>query len=251
MAFKLSGLQNKNKNMHFSENLKFLRKRRGKSQMNLAAELELTRTTLSGYEKNVQPPFRTLIRISDYFNISLDALIKYKLEALSDFQLSQIEKGFDVDITGNKLRLLTISVDNEGKENIEMVPVKAQAGYTNSYGDLDFIAGLPKFKLPFLPGEKTYRAFQIQGDSMLPVKEGSWVTCSFVENWNHIKNGKAGIVVTKDDGIVFKLLYNRLDKGNFLLVSSNRAYSPYEIAVSQILEIWQFETVNSFEINEG
>ncbi len=237
--------------MHFSENLKFLRKRRGKSQMNLAAELELTRTTLSGYEKNVQPPFRTLIRISDYFNISLDALIKYKLEALSDFQLSQIEKGFDVDITGNKLRLLTISVDNEGKENIEMVPVKAQAGYTNSYGDLDFIAGLPKFKLPFLPGEKTYRAFQIQGDSMLPVKEGSWVTCSFVENWNHIKNGKAGIVVTKDDGIVFKLLYNRLDKGNFLLVSSNRAYSPYEIAVSQILEIWQFETVNSFEINEG
>ncbi|MCY1722272.1 LexA family transcriptional regulator [Prolixibacteraceae bacterium Z1-6] len=234
--------------MYFAENLKFLRKRRQKSQMELASELELTRTTLSGYEKNVQPPFRTLIKISEYFNISLDALIKYRLEVLSEFQLSQIEKGFDVDVTGNKLRLLSISVDNEGKENIEMVPVKAQAGYTNSYGDLDFIAGLPKFKLPFLPEEKTYRTFQIQGDSMLPIKEGSWVTCSFVENWNHIKDGKACIVVTKDEGIVFKVVYKRLKDGNFLLVSSNRNYSPYEISVSQVLEIWQFETVNSFEI---
>ncbi len=238
--------QNK-KTMYFAQNLKFLRTRRQKSQMDLAAELELTRTTLSGYEKNVQPPFRVLIKIAEYFNISLDALIKYQLEVLSEFQLSQIEKGFDVDITGNKLRLLTISVDNEGKENIEMVPVKAQAGYTNSYGDLDFISGLPKFKLPFLPEEKTYRTFQIQGDSMLPIKEGSWVTCSFVENWSHIKDGKACIVVTKDEGIVFKLVYKRLEDKNFLLVSSNRNYSPYEIPVSQLLEIWQFETVNSFE----
>lgn len=234
--------------MNFANNLKYLRKHRKKSQMDLATELGLTRTTLSGYEKNVQPPFRVLIKISEYFNVSLDALIKYNLESLSEFQLSQIEKGFDVDVTGQKLRLLTISVDNEGKENIEMVPVKAQAGYTNSYGDLDFIAGLPKFKLPFLPEEKTYRSFQIQGDSMLPIKEGSWVTCSFVENWNHIKDGKACIVVTKDEGIVFKLIYKQLENARFLLVSSNRDYSPYELPVSQVVEIWQFETVNSFEV---
>ncbi len=235
--------------MHFSENLKFLRTRRNKSQMDLASELDLTRTTLSGYEKNVQPPFRTIIKISEYFNVSLDALIKYKLSVLSEFQLSQIEKGFEVDVTGKKLRLLTISVDNEGKENIEMVPVKAQAGYTNSYGDLDYIASLPKFKLPFLPANKTYRTFQIKGDSMLPIPENSWVTGSFVENWENIKNGHACIIVTRDEGIVFKLVYNRLNKGKFLLVSSNRNYSPYEIQVKQILEIWQFETWNSFNFD--
>ena len=236
--------------MYFAENLKFLRTRRQKSQMDLAAELGLTRTTLSGYEKNVQPPFKVLIRISEYFNISLDALIKYRLEVLSEFQLSQIEKGFDVDVTGNKLRLLTISVDSEGDENIEMVPVKAQAGYTNSYGDLDFIASLPKFKLPFLPKNLTYRSFQIKGDSMLPVKEGSWVTSSFVEDWTSIKDGTACVLVTKDEGIVFKLVYKRLDEGKLLLVSSNRDYKPYELPVSQILEIWQFQTVNTFEYAE-
>ena len=234
--------------MYFPENLKFLRKRRNKSQVDLAAELDLTRTTLSGYEKNVQPPFKTLIKISEYFNVSLDALIKYKLDALSEFQLSQIEKGFDVDVTGNKLRLLTISVDNKGRENIEMVPVKAQAGYTSSYGDIGFISSLPKFRLPFLSENKTYRSFQIQGDSMLPVSEGSWVTCSYIENWEQIKDGKACIVVTKDEGIVFKLVYNRLNEGKLLLVSTNRNYSPYEILIAQVLEIWQFETLNSFEI---
>lgn len=234
--------------MFFAENLRFLRKRRNKSQVALAVELEITRTTLSGYERSVQPPFKTLIKIAGYFNVSLDALIKYRLVALSEFQLSQIEKGFDVDITGNRLRLLTISVDSDGKENIEMVPVKAQAGYTNSYGDLDFIASLPKFRLPFLPENKTYRTFQIKGDSMLPVKEGAWVTCSYTDDWTQIKDGKACVVVTKDDGIVFKLLYKRLSEKRFLLVSANREYSPYEIDVSQILEIWQFETYNCFEV---
>jgi transcriptional regulator with XRE-family HTH domain len=234
--------------MYFAENLKFLRQRKNKSQTDLAAELEITRTTLSGYERNVQPPFRVLIKIAEYFNVSLDALVKYKLDVLSEFQLSQIEKGFDVDITGSKLRLLTITVDNKGKENIELVPVKAQAGYTSSYGDLEFIASLPKFKLPFLPENKTYRTFQIKGDSMLPIPENSWVTCSYIENWEHIKNGKACIVVTKNDGIVFKLVYNRLEEGVLLLVSSNRNYNPYEIQISQVLEIWQFETWNSFEV---
>ncbi len=235
--------------MHFAENLRFLRLRRNKSQTDLAVELELTRTTLSGYEKNVQPPFRILIKISEYFNISLDALIKYKLNVLSEFQLSQIEKGFDVDVTGSKLRLLTITVDSKGKENIEMVPVKAQAGYTSSYGDLDFIASLPKFRLPFLPENKTYRTFQIKGDSMLPIPEDSWVTCSYVDNWEFIKNGIACIILTRNEGIVFKLVYNQLERGTFLLVSSNRNYNPYEIQVSQVLEIWQFETWNSFDFN--
>jgi len=235
--------------MHFAENLRFLRLRRNKSQTDLAVELELTRTTLSGYEKNVQPPFRILIKISEYFNVSLDALIKYKLNVLSEFQLSQIEKGFDVDVTGSKLRLLTITVDSKGKENIEMVPVKAQAGYTNSYGDLDFIASLPKFRLPFLPENKTYRTFQIKGDSMLPISENSWVTCSFVENWEFIKNGKACIIVTRSEGIVFKLVYKKLEEGEFLLVSTNRNYSPFKITVLQVAEIWQFETWNSFEFN--
>lgn len=235
--------------MFFAENIKFLRKRRKLSQANLATALELTRTTLAGYEKSVQPPFKTLVKFADYFKVSIDALIRYKLSELSEFQLSQIEDGFDIDITGQKLRLLTVSVDSEGNENIEMVPVKAQAGYTAGYGDIDFIASLPKFTLPFLPQDKTYRTFQIKGDSMLPIPEGVWVTGSYIQNWQTIKDSTPCIIITKDEGIVFKVVYNQIKKNNtLLLASSNRIYKPYEIEVNNIIEVWKFETYNGFDI---
>jgi len=235
--------------MFFAENIKFLRQRRKKSQLSLADQLGITRTTLAGYEKNVQPPFKVLIKFAEYFGVSIDALLRYNLKELSEFQLSQIEDGFDIDVTGKKLRLLTISVDRNGEENIEMVPLKAQAGYTNSYGDLEFIGSLPKFSLPFLPKDRTYRTFQIKGDSMLPISEGAWVTASFVQNWELIKDGTPCVIVTQDDGIVFKVVYKQLEKNQtFLLVSSNRNYKPYELPVKNAIEIWKFETYNGFDI---
>lgn len=235
--------------MYLSTNLKFLRERKGISQTDMAKTLALSRTTLIGYEKGVQPPFQKLIRMADYFKISLDALVRYDLTQLSEFQLSEIERGMDVDITGQKLRLLTVTTDKEGNENIEMVATKAQAGYTNGYGDSEFVEKLPKFQLPFLPKNKTYRCFQIKGDSMLPIPEKAWVTGSFVQDWSDIKNGTPCIVVTKDDGVVFKLVYPNLGDSNFQLVSSNRVYQPYFISVEEVLEIWKFETWNSFDVS--
>ena len=236
--------------MFFAENLKYLRTRKRVSQTDLANDLKITRTTLAGYEKKVQPPFKVLIRIAEYFHVSIDALVRYDLSKLSEFQLSQIEKGFDVDITGSQLRLLTVSVDKHNNENIEMVPVKAQAGYTTSYGDIDFISSLPRFQLPFLDAKKTYRCFQIQGDSMLPITEGSWVTCSYIQDWGSIKNGTPCVIVTRDEGIVFKIVYNKIEsKQQLQLVSSNRIYKPYEIQIKDVAEIWKFETFNGFELN--
>lgn len=238
--------------MFFADNIKFLRTRRKLSQAELSQNLGLTRTTLAGYEKSVQPPFKTLVKFADYFKVSIDALIRYNLQSLSEFQLSQIEDGFDIDVTGQKLRLLTVSVDKDGDENIEMVPVKAQAGYTLGYGDVNFIASLPKFSLPFLPKDRTYRTFQIRGDSMLPIPEGSWVTGSYVQDWTAIKDGTPCIIATLEDGIVFKVVYNQIKKNQtLLLVSTNRNYKPYEIEVGNIVEVWQFVTYNGFEVGAG
>ncbi|MFC2176192.1 XRE family transcriptional regulator [Bacteroidota bacterium] len=235
--------------MFFASNLKFLRERRGFSQTDLARSLDLSRTTLIGYEKHVQPPFLKLVRIAEYFKISLDALIRYDLTKLSEFQLSEVERGMDVDITGQKLRVLTTTTDSSGNENIELVAVKAQAGYANGYGDVDFVETLPKFQLPFLPKNKSYRCFQISGDSMLPIPEKAWVTGSFVQDWSEIKNGTPCIVITKEDGVVFKLVYNNLSTNEgFQLVSTNRIYKPYTIAIEEVLEVWKFETWNGLNV---
>lgn len=235
--------------MHFASNIRFLRQREGTSQTELAKTLGLTRTTLIGYEKSVQPPFPKLIRISEYFKVTLDALICYDLSKLSEFQLSEIERGMDIDITGQKLRVLTTTTDSSGNENIEMVATKAQAGYTVGFEDPQFVEKLPKFQLPFLSKSKSYRCFQIQGDSMLPIPDKSWVTASFLQDWTDIKKGTPCIVVTKDDGVVFKLVYNDIKQSKQLqLVSTNRIYQPYSIPINQVSEIWKFETWNSFEV---
>ena len=60
--------------------------------------------------------------------------------------------------------------DEEDRENIELIPQKASAGYLNGYADPEYIREQPRFRLPFLPSNATYRAFEISGDSMLPIK---------------------------------------------------------------------------------
>jgi hypothetical protein len=57
------------------------------------------------------------------------------------------------------LRVLSISVDKEDNENIEMVPLKASAGYLNGYADPEYVAQLPKFYLPMFK-QGTYRGFR-------------------------------------------------------------------------------------------
>ncbi len=235
--------------MFFAKNLKLLRTRKGKSQTTVADELGVKRTSLIGYERGVQPPFPLLMRMSDYFGVSVDAMLRYDLSKLGGYELARIEQGFEIDITGSKLRLLVETADAQGKSNIEMVGQQAQAGYAAGYGDPEFIQSLPRFQLPFLSQNKTYRCFQIQGDSMPPVADGSWVTASYVQDWSKIKSGTPCIVVTQEDGVVFKIVYNRIEaEGLLLLVSANPMYEPYSILKEAIVEVWQFETYNGFEV---
>src|SRR5690606_34126688 len=86
---------------------------------------------------------------------------------------------------------------------------------------------------------KTYRAFEIQGDSMLPLQPGSIIFGEYVENIGAVKNGKLYILVTKQDGIVFKRVFNFGETdGKFLLVSDNRQYEPYSVDATDGLELW-------------
>jgi transcriptional regulator with XRE-family HTH domain len=236
----------------FTANIKLLRKRRGRTQDEIASALGLKRPTLSGYENGVaQPDIDTLIAFSHYYKVSIDTLLKVDLSALPESQLSQLEKGFDVFISGAQLRVLTTTVDKENKENIELVPEKAKAGYTTGYADPEYIRVLPTFQLPFLHRERKYRTFQISGDSMLPIPHGSWVTAEFVQNWNLVKDRQAYIILTLEDGIVFKVAENRIKTaGKLILHSLNPEYEPYDIAVKDIREIWRFVNYISAELPE-
>ena len=224
------------------ENLKLLRKRRKISQEELATELNLTRSSYSGYENGVaEPNLENLMRFSEYFNISLDKLVKVDLNKLSENEWEKINRGIEVDLDGKHVRILALTVDQDNNDNIELVSNQARAGYTTGFSDPEYISVLPTFNLPFLKKDRKYRTFPIKGDSMPPVSDGSYVVAEYVENWNTVKDGFPYIVVTLDDGIVFKNVYKRLsDSQTFQLCSTNPLYEPYEVHANEIVEVWKF-----------
>jgi len=238
--------------MYFSKNIKFLRKRRNRTQDELAFALKMKRPTLSGYENGVaEPGITALTALSKYFGIAVDTLIKIDLEQLSESQLYELEKGQDVYLTGGKLRVLATTVNQENEENIELVPEKAKAGYTSGFADPEFISELPVFQLPFLSRNKKYRTFQLSGDSMLPIPDKSWVTGEFLQDWTQIISGQAYIILTIDEGIVFKIVENQIKEGNkIIMYSLNPLYAPFEIHVNEIKEVWRFVNYICSEIPE-
>ena len=228
--------------MNFASNLKLLRSYKKISQEEMSQKVGVTRSSLSAYEVGTaEPSYETLIRISDFFNVTTDKLLKKDLSSFSEKQLEELMHGHDIDISGNKIRVLATTVDEDNNERVEVIPENARAGYTVGYADPEYIKVLPTFSMPFLSREKKYRSFQIKGDSMPPVPGGSYVTGEFVQNWSLIKNGFPYIILTKNDGIVFKQVYNHIkEKQSLHLVSTNPLYDPYDVPISEVLEIWKF-----------
>jgi transcriptional regulator with XRE-family HTH domain len=239
--------------MYFNSNIKFLRKRMGRTQDDVAVALNMKRSTLSGYENAIaQPGIGALIAFSKYLRISIDTLVKIDLSGLPESQLRQLENGYDVYMNGTHLRILATTVGSDNEENIELVSEKAKAGYKSGFADPEYISILPTFRLPFLSKQKKYRTFQVSGDSMLPIPDGSWVTGVFVQDWTMIRDRDAYIILTIEEGIVFKVVENKIKSdGKLILHSLNSMYEPFEMLVSDIREVWQFVHFISAEIPEN
>ncbi len=214
----------------FSDNIRHLRVKKGFSQEIVAESLSISRDRLAKYESGTnQAPYETLVKISHYYHISIDLLLT------ADIRKIDIEGLLKLD--DNRI-LLPIKVDREGENVIEIIPHKARAGYLTGYSDPEFIEGLQQISLPFLQHGK-FRAFPVAGDSMPPHKEGSFIIGRYVERLGDVLDGKTYILLTKNEGIVYKRL-NRNGKNSLILISDNTFYEPYAVKASDVLEVWEY-----------
>ncbi|MGK0254062.1 MAG: transcriptional regulator with XRE-family HTH domain [Mariniflexile sp.] len=226
-----------------SKNIRHLRHLKGLTQETLADDLQVTRSRISSYEEGRSAPtIEMLVLISDYFKLPIDILLRNDLTKATNSSFIEI---------GNQRVLFPITVDSDNENLIEVVPVKASAGYLAGYDDPEYIEHLQKIKLPFLPTGK-HRAFPIKGDSMLPMKSGSYVVGRFVEDRNDIKSGKTYVLVTLNDGMVYKRVLNNIAFNNsLLLISDNKMYHDYSVPINEVLELWEFTcSINTQEYNE-
>lgn len=226
-----------------SNNIKHIRTLKGLTQEQFAEDLKVSRSRISSYEENrAIPPIDFLVQLSDYFNIPIDILIKNNLSSAKDASFIEV---------GNRRILFPITINGADEDLIEIVPIEASAGYLQGYADPEYIEHLAKIKLPFLP-TGTHRAFPIKGDSMLPVKSGSYIVAKFIEDIRDIKNGRTYIVLSRSEGMVYKRVFKKLEEHNMLLmVSDNKKYDPYYLPAEDVLEIWEFTcSINTQEYDE-
>lgn len=217
---------------YIASNLRYVRESKGFSQEYFAEELKWTRSMVASFETGrTEPSVTRLIELSDYMKIPIDTLIRVDLRKARDLSF--------IDI-GNRRILFPISVNADNEEMIEVVPIGASAGYLSGYDDPEYIEALQRFNLPFLP-TGTHRAFPIKGDSMLPVKPGSFIVARYVGEVGDIRSGRTYVVLTKRDGLVYKRVYDHIkERGALLLVSDNKRYEPYEVPMEEVLELWEF-----------
>ncbi len=213
-----------------SQNLKYLRKLRGWTQEEFANKLRIKRSLLGAYEEErAEPRIDVLETVCDIFKLTLDEILR---KDLSDNKSNYMARR----------RAMKLAA---GRPDIPFVPVKAAAGYLAGYADPEFVDELNTFTLPMLAGGN-YRAFEIVGDSMLPTPSGSVIVGEKVEKIDDLKNDSACIVVSRNEGIVYKRVQKHgRSKDKLTLVSDNPVYHPYTVRTEDVLEMWQAQMVIS------
>ncbi len=228
--------------MNFASNLRFLRKKSGKTQDALSVELSLGRTTIANYEAAIsEPNMETLLTFSNYFGVTIDMLLtknltKEGLDAADVVKTPDKSVGFYSGVP----RIIT--VDSRGNDNIIYVPVKARAGYLNGYGDTEFMESLPTFRLPGL-NNSTYRMFEVEGPSMAPnVLNGDRIIGEWVDELSKIRDNRVYVIVHKG-GVAVKRVINRLNERNKIYLKSDtiahrHEFPTIEIDPEDIKEVW-------------
>jgi transcriptional regulator with XRE-family HTH domain len=211
------------------KNLRYLRKLRGWTQEEFANKLKIKRSLIGAYEEErAEPRLDVLENLCSIFKLTLDELLLKDLAA---------SKGNNYLEKRRQLKMASEA------QVIQFVPVKAAAGYLAGYADPEFVDELNTFTLPMLaPGN--YRAFEIVGDSMLPIPSGSVIVGEKIEHVDDVKSNNTYIVVSKGEGIVYKrIMKNNRAKNKLTLISDNPQYSPYTVNADEVLEIWKAEMV--------
>lgn len=233
--------------MYLAKNLKYLRKKSGKTQDGLSADVGIGRTTIANYEAGIsEPNIENLRAFANYFGISLDILVSKNLEEMSGLveepSIALLPGGRATGSGGYSAIPKIITVDSSGNDNIIYVPVKARAGYLLGFGDTEFMETLPTFRLPGL-NNATYRMFEVDGPSMAPnVLHGDRIIGEWIDSLDKIRDNRVHVVV-HSGGVAVKRVINRLkERGKIYLKSDTIAhrheFPTIEVDPEDIKEIW-------------
>ena len=125
--------------MQINDVIRQLRKKLNLTQDQFAQKLSIKRSLVGAYEEGrAEPRLELLHRMASLGGISVDSFLHGALEDSSE---QTAKRGKEI---------LVVTVDQDQKDNITLVPHKAAAGYLNGYADPEYVQELTSFRLPML-----------------------------------------------------------------------------------------------------
>jgi len=128
------------------------------------------------------------------------------------------------------------------------IPVVMQlqfGAYSQSHQQAEFLHRLPAMHLPTLP-DGQYRAFEAGDDFTFP---GALLIGQFVRNWFDIADGKLYVLLLHNTGVCCRRVYNQVKIKGTLLLTADRADVPNrEMALKDVLEVWEIRAFVSQEL---
>lgn len=214
----------------FGKNIKKIRGVKSLSQQAFADLFDLKRGTLGAYEEGrSEPKIDTVIRIANYFSISIDDILTAELT------VNQLLKFND---------RLTLTPEELEKEQFAQVPCITEKGandYLQYFHNQTFIDDMPKLSLP-INIEKDFRACTVTNLEMTTHDKGLYPKDVVVgEKVPHkiiqkLNNGTIVFVVTEKK-LILRRLYVTGER--LVLRADHKNIDDEHLKLSDVKELWR------------
>lgn len=225
---------------YIGKNIKKIRTVRKLSQAAFAELFDLARPSVGAYEEGrSEPKIDTLVQISKHFGISVDMLLTKEL-TINDLY------GFDIfkrDYSREEL-LKKIATPETSPEAATLLVQGSQF--------LEYIANhqrpahqqhLQTIQLP-AQGKRNTRAFEVTGSEMLCQQSGIYpgdiLLCAAADkkSADSLQPGQPYVVVTRSE-ILIRRFAGIVTSTVLRFRADNPAYSPVDVPMEDILELWE------------
>lgn len=204
------------------------------SQQAFSELFDLKRATLGAYEEQrSEPRIDTIIKIANYFSISIDDLLKNELT------VNDLLK-FKADLTTD-----TAKIPKDIFPEIGCVTDELVIDYPFSFEKDSFIESLPKIQLPISKDENP-RAFVVQNLEMTHLDRGFYPKDIVIgqkvapKNYKNLPNGTLCVAITPDR-LVFRRYF--FSSGEITLRADHANIENIVLSISSIKELWEIKYV--------
>jgi len=218
----------------FGKNIKKIRSVKSLSQQAFAELFDLKRGTLGAYEEGrSEPKIETIIKIANYFSISIGDILTHELTVNELLRFKGDLTTYADDVQREVFTTIPCITDNNQNEYIQF------------YDKPNFIDELPTIQLPVNP-EKEFRGFTVTNLEMTSHDKGFYPKDIVVGEKvpiSVIKKLNAGtlVIAVVAGKLIFRKLY--ITKGQLVLRAEHKNIEDEIFEISDINELWRVRYV--------